>query len=118
MWFCHCTHTSGKTPFCKNNRETVYAIYTRILHNSISFPLYFESQEKDLISRLCCPDKEKRLCDPDDIKAAPYFAGVNWDDIEARRAVPPFVPALYEVFAIDFNVTSTPDFSKKFLSIA
>ena len=42
---------TGKTPFCKNNKETPYEIYLRILKVKISFPSFFDQQSKDLISR-------------------------------------------------------------------
>lgn len=84
---------TGKTPFCKNNKETSYEIYLRILKVKISFPRSFDQQSKDIISNLCHADLTKRLSDPKNIKEHQYFE-VGWDDVKNRRLVPPFVPRL------------------------
>lgn len=84
---------TGKTPFCKNNRESSYEIYLRILKTKISFPRSFDSQSKDLITRLCHADVAQRLSDPNLIKTHEYFE-MKWEDVKNRRLVPPFVPRL------------------------
>ena len=90
---------SGMPPFCKNNRETVYAVSTRILNNRISFPTHMQPDERELISQLCLLNKEKRLSDPERIKASKYFQDVDWYGVDARLLVPPFVPALHSVIS-------------------
>jgi serine/threonine protein kinase len=40
---------TGKTPFCKNNRETPYAIYLRVLKGKIKFPRNLDASAKEII---------------------------------------------------------------------
>lgn len=87
---------TGKTPFCRNNRESSYEIYLRILQKTISFPRHMDTQSKDLISQMCFPDPTKRLSSAPLIKAHAYFS-VDWDAVERRQMVPPFVPRIKEV---------------------
>jgi hypothetical protein len=84
---------TGKTPFCRNHRETSYAIYLRVLKGYISFPRGIDSTSKDLISQLCHADMKKRLRTLEGIKNHPYFI-MDWDDVANRRLLPPFVPRL------------------------
>jgi len=84
---------TGKTPFCRNYRETNYAIYLRVLKGHISFPRGIDSTSKDLISRLCHADINKRLSTLETIKNHSYFV-MDWDDVANRRLLPPFVPRL------------------------
>jgi protein kinase A len=84
---------TGYTPFCKNNRETPYEIFLRILKNKIKFPRSFDSRSKELVSQLCHPQLVKRLVEPELIKSHSYFE-VPWQDVAARRLVPPFVPTI------------------------
>lgn len=82
---------TGKTPFCKSNRESSYAIYLRILKNKISFPMMFDAASKELISGLCHPELEKRLVTAEAIECSPYWE-IKMSVVGARKLVPPFVP--------------------------
>jgi len=87
---------TGLTPFCKNNRETQYAIYLRVLKGKISFPRSMETDARDIVSQLCSAELENRLCDPARIKDHLYFELVkgNWDMVKKLKLLPPFVPRL------------------------
>lgn len=87
---------TGSTPFCKDNKESAYEIYLRVLKGSIKYPRKFDSHTRDLISSLLNHDLQSRLVDPLSIKAHGFFSGINWEDINARRIVPPFVPKIAE----------------------
>ncbi len=85
---------TGRTPFCPNNEHgNHYAIYLRILSKSVSFPLFFDSKSKALISALCHRDVGHRLCHAEMISRHPYFT-VPWGEVADRRLVPPYVPKL------------------------
>ena len=86
---------TGKTPFCKSNRESSYEIYLRILRTSISFPRTFDPASKELVQSLCHADLSKRMSDPEIIKSNAYFE-VPWAAVQARKLVPPFVPRIKE----------------------
>ena len=42
--------------------------------------------------------------DADEIKAHPFFASINWDDLEAQRVPPPFVPELSVRLSVSCSV--------------
>jgi len=85
---------TGKTPFCKNHRESNYEIYLRILKNKLSFPRSWKDpQGKELVQHLCHPNMDKRLVDPELIRANPYFT-MPWDKVKTGKLVPPFVPKI------------------------
>ena len=86
----------GVTPFCKDNRETPYAIYLRVLKGKINFPRRMDSESKDLINQLCFYDVNKRLTEPSVIKDHSYFSVVSskWDLVKKLSLVPPFVPRI------------------------
>lgn len=85
---------TGTPPFCTpNTRESHYEIFLRILKKKISFPRSFDQESKDLVSLLCHPQVDKRLCDAQEIKKHPYYV-IAWEDVVAKRLVPPFVPKL------------------------
>lgn len=84
---------TGNTPFSKDNRETPYAIYLRILENKISFPYGFDPITKDLVSQLCHSDISKRLIEEEAIKKHNYFE-MPWSAVNDRKLVPPHVPRI------------------------
>jgi serine/threonine protein kinase len=53
-------------------------------------------EAQDIITKLLERDPKKRLgsgpTEAEEIKAHPFFAGVNWDDVYNKRIPPPFVP--------------------------
>ncbi|XP_078433986.1 serine/threonine-protein kinase OXI1-like [Wolffia australiana] len=76
----------GRTPFRGRNREETFRF---ILHRAPALtgeltPL------RDLIRRLLCKDPRRRP-DVKEIKAHPFFAGVNWSAV-AEIARPPYIP--------------------------
>mmetsp|Transcript_6237 Transcript_6237/g.13769 ORF Transcript_6237/g.13769 Transcript_6237/m.13769 type:complete len:469 (+) Transcript_6237:276-1682(+) len=86
---------TGKTPFCKSNKESHYEIFLRILNKKISFPWGFDPISKDLVSQLCHANLDRRLCLPESIKAHKYFE-IPWEAVANRELVPPFVPRIKE----------------------
>ena len=86
----------GMTPFCKDNKETPYAIYLRVLKGKINFPRTMDSESRDLINQLCFYDVTLRLTNPNTIKTHSYFSIVSckWNLVEKMFLVPPFVPRI------------------------
>jgi len=87
---------TGKTPFCKSNRETPYAIYLRVLKGRIWFPMSFDAKAKALIRSLLTADIEKRLREPEHIREDSFFEGIDFEAAYERRLVPPHVPRIGE----------------------
>ena len=86
---------TGKTPFCRSNKDSHYEIFLRILNKRISFPWGFDSTSKELVSKLCHAKIDQRLCSAPDIKQHGFFT-MPWLEVSARRLVPPFVPRIKE----------------------
>uniref|UniRef100_A0AAV1UYC6 cAMP-dependent protein kinase catalytic subunit n=1 Tax=Peronospora matthiolae TaxID=2874970 RepID=A0AAV1UYC6_9STRA len=84
---------AGQPPFYD---EDPMGIYQQILSGKINFPRFFDRNAKGLIKRLLTADLTKRYgClrnGADDIKKHKFFAGVNWDDLLARRCAAPIIP--------------------------
>ncbi|CAG8563126.1 13629_t:CDS:10 [Dentiscutata erythropus] len=78
----------GFPPF---NDDTPQAIFRSILDNDIQWPPegFLSLEAKDLISKLLNKTPEKRPS-VDEIKAHPFFNGIDWENIREQTA--PFVP--------------------------
>ncbi|KAL1924583.1 uncharacterized protein VTP21DRAFT_4237 [Calcarisporiella thermophila] len=84
---------AGFTPFWA---ETQQEMFQRILQDDIEFPAEgFNDSVRDFIKKLLHRDPARRLGSQgvDDIKNHPYFHGLNWNSVMAKRFIPPFVPS-------------------------
>lgn len=83
----------GLPPFYDQNTNKMYR---KILHEEIEFPAFFSANARNLISRLLDRNPQTRLgAGPDDveeIKRQPFFAGMDWDAVLAKRIHPQWVP--------------------------
>ena len=84
---------AGVPPF---NAETPEDIFDRILRRDIVWPDDMDPAARDLIDRLLTVDPAARLGHRGaaEVKAHPFFAGINWDTLlqESREDI--FVPRL------------------------
>ena len=90
---------TGYTPFCKDFKESSYAIYTRVMKGTIKYPgsyAAFPRECREMVGRLCCHDVEGRMKDAESVKKCAFFEGVDWEKVRDRQAVPPHVPRLKE----------------------
>ena len=85
----------GRPPFCRNHKETAYAIYTRVVQGNLSFPRRFPGHVKSLIKKLLNHDLTKRLVESHLVKEEEWLQ-CDWVAVSQRRAVPPFAPRLKE----------------------
>ncbi|ODM87914.1 Ribosomal protein S6 kinase beta-1 [Orchesella cincta] len=85
----------GAPPFTANNREKTIQ---KILKGKLNLPPYLTHDAMDLIRKLLKRQGKERLGygtqDAVAIKSHPFFKGVNWDDVAAKRLEPPFKPSL------------------------
>ncbi|OHS99694.1 AGC family protein kinase [Tritrichomonas foetus] len=99
---------SGMPPFFDSNPKKMYM---GILFEPIQFPNYFSRRAIDLVMKLMDRDPKRRLgagpSDAEEIKAHPFFEGLNWDDVVARKTVPQWVPPME-------NPTDTSNFDVEF----
>lgn len=87
----------GQAPFRGHTEDD---IFDSILHDPIHFPRSnnLSRDGEKIIIHLLNKDPARRLGsgpgDAADVKAHPYFRGVNWEDIMQKRIPPPFVPKI------------------------
>jgi len=84
-----------------------------ILHCNYRLPNDLTSEAKSFIEGLLQLDVNRRMggfaANADPIKAHPFLADIDWDDVQAKRMVPPFVPQIEgheDVSHFDTNWTS------------
>ncbi|PAA55257.1 hypothetical protein BOX15_Mlig011735g1 [Macrostomum lignano] len=76
----------GYPPFCSNGPQETYR-KVMAWRDTLQFPpeIPISRQARELVTRLCC-DPDQRLPDAASIRAQPFFAGVDWDNIRERPA--------------------------------
>uniref|UniRef100_A0A8C5QSD2 Protein kinase domain-containing protein n=1 Tax=Leptobrachium leishanense TaxID=445787 RepID=A0A8C5QSD2_9ANUR len=63
-----------------------------VLNATPSYPDWLPSDAVDLLNKLLDKNPESRLGVNGNIREHPLFRNINWEDIEKRQAVPPFLP--------------------------
>ncbi|KAK6195517.1 hypothetical protein SNE40_000930 [Patella caerulea] len=85
----------GYPPFFDDNP---FGIYQKILAGKIAWPRQIDPVAKDLIKKLLCSDRTRRLGNmrsgADDIKKHRWYKGIDWDDVPERKLKPPIIPEL------------------------
>ncbi|KAI9364117.1 hypothetical protein BD770DRAFT_175436 [Pilaira anomala] len=85
----------GQSPFRGEDEDE---IFDAILEDDILYPINMTSDSISICQQLLQRDPTQRLgSGPDDaasIKRHPFFRGVNWDDMLAKRVPPPFYPTI------------------------
>jgi protein-serine/threonine kinase len=101
---------TGLPPFYSRSRDR---LFKKVLHATIKMPSFFSPEASDLVKSLLTRDPAQRLgsggCD--EVKAHPWFAGVNWGQAERRELVPPFRPevsSLLDTGNFDQEFTEMP----------
>eukprot|EP01121_Diplochlamys_sp_Union-15-3_P009003 TRINITY_DN2429_c0_g1_i1.p1 TRINITY_DN2429_c0_g1~~TRINITY_DN2429_c0_g1_i1.p1 ORF type:complete len:466 (+),score=94.61 TRINITY_DN2429_c0_g1_i1:120-1517(+) len=80
---------TGLPPFYS---EDIQAMYTKILSADLRIPAKFSPETKDLIEKLLDRNPLTRLSNPDQIRAHPYFASIDWGRLLKKQVKPPFIP--------------------------
>jgi len=72
--------------------------YAKIMHGAVSYPSHFSKEAVALIKKLLQHKPTKRLGvvkgGAAEIKKHPWFKGLDWDALVARRVRPPIVPKI------------------------
>jgi serine/threonine protein kinase len=81
----------GDPPFYDLSADV---IYRKILEMQVAFPSYVNPAARSLVLSLLDKNRSSRLGfgGIEEIMNHPFFAGINWCDVENRRLSPPFVP--------------------------
>jgi serine/threonine protein kinase len=82
---------TGETPFSHDDSRSVLETYTNIRRASYTIPYYVSAVAASLIRSMLLINESDRL-ELDAIKAHPWFAWVNWQQMYDQVARPPFVP--------------------------
>uniref|UniRef100_A0A3P9LDR7 Ribosomal protein S6 kinase n=1 Tax=Oryzias latipes TaxID=8090 RepID=A0A3P9LDR7_ORYLA len=90
---------TGASPFTlEGERNSQSEVSKRILRCDPPFPSMIRSVAQDLLKKLLVKDPHKRLGSgprgAEDIKAHPFFKGLNWEDLAKKQVVAPFKPEL------------------------
>ncbi|RKP00755.1 hypothetical protein CXG81DRAFT_5846, partial [Caulochytrium protostelioides] len=85
----------GQSPFRGSHED---AIFDAILHDDVVYPPSLDREAVSLLQGLLVKNPRHRLgSGPDDaapIRAHPFFRGIAWDALLARRVAPPYRPAV------------------------
>lgn len=83
----------GRLPFYNRDHDV---LFTLILMEEVKFPRNISAEARSLLSGLLAKIPSERLGGgPDDVKeimAHPFFASINWKDLENKKITPPFKP--------------------------
>ncbi|RMB93445.1 hypothetical protein DUI87_30141 [Hirundo rustica rustica] len=85
----------GESPFPGDDEEEVF---DSIVNDEVRYPRFLSTEALSIIRKLLRKCPERRLGagekDAEEIKIQPFFKGIDWDALFARRLKPPFVPTL------------------------
>lgn len=88
---------TGLPPFYDENTSNMYE---RVLNAPVEFPddIVISRQAKNFIMKLLAKNPAQRLGSGpkglEEIKAHPFFAGINWDDVFNKKTTPEWKPRL------------------------
>lgn len=103
---------TGLPPFYTNNREE---LFQKIKYYALKYPPYLSPNAKSLLDGLFQKEPSKRLGSgtggADEIKAHPWFQGVDWGMIYRKEIKAPFIPVIkndVDVSNFDPEFTEAP----------
>jgi len=79
---------TGLPPFYSKH---INVMYQKILNAQLTFPSFISDNAKSLLEGLLTRDVDKRL-GGESVKQHPFFAEINWDELEARKIPAPWIP--------------------------
>lgn len=100
---------TGKVCF-GTGKDNAYEVFMQIMKGKTAyFPLYVSKDAKHLIKSMLVPDRSKRLCTAEGVRAHRWFASFDWKALRERRIHPPFVPTFPAGPASHFDRFSRAD---------
>ncbi|XP_066563840.1 serine/threonine-protein kinase N1 isoform X2 [Amia ocellicauda] len=85
----------GESPFPGDDEEEVF---DSIVNDEVRYPRFLSTEAIGIMRRLLRRNPERRLGssdkDAEDVKKQPFFRGVDWEALLARKLPPPFVPQI------------------------
>lgn len=105
----------GLPPFYTKDTQ---AMYDKILHDKLKFPAYVSLRARSMV---CCllhrspafrlGTGENNSSNPQSVMGHPFFGGLDWQKLDRREYVPPFVPSIshmYDLRNIDPTFVNEP----------
>jgi len=80
---------TGLPPFYS---QDVQVMYQKIMTAKLTIPENISPNAASLLKQLLERDPEKRLQEPKEIMAHPYFESIDWEKLNAKQITPPYVP--------------------------
>jgi len=99
---------TGLPPFYA---QDVQQMYQKIMSAKLVIPKTVSEHAQDLLEKLLIRDPEARLTDPEQIKAHPWFATIDWDLLLAKEVTPPYLPPVsgqLDTIMVDPTFTQEP----------
>ena len=94
---------TGLPPFYS---QDVQVMYQKIMTAKLTLPETIPSNAAMLLKQLLERDPEKRLHEPKDIMAHPYFSNIDWEKLYAKKITPPYIPQVSSEDSIENIDTS------------
>jgi len=64
----------------------------RVSRYEMSYPNYLSDDIRNLIGRFLDVNPASRLVSVDEIKSHPFFQDINWERLETKKVLPPYIP--------------------------
>jgi len=77
--------------------EDVQQMYSKIMRAELKFPRKVSPEASSLIEALLERLPTKRLAEPAQIKAHPYFAEIDWEKLAKKQLRPPYIPPVRDI---------------------
>ncbi|KAG0183950.1 Serine/threonine kinase [Apophysomyces sp. BC1034] len=85
----------GQSPFKGEDEDE---IFEAVLEDEILYPINMSRNSVSVCQKLLQREPSRRLGsgkgDGQDVRAHSFFAGVNWEDMMAKKVTPPFLPTV------------------------
>ncbi|KAI8370731.1 kinase-like domain-containing protein [Radiomyces spectabilis] len=85
----------GQSPFKGEDEEE---IFDAVLEDEILYPINMSRNSVSVCQKLLERDPSKRLgagkADAAEVKAHPFFSGINWEEMLTKQVTPPFLPTV------------------------
>lgn len=86
---------TGQLPFYAEERKMMFRM---IVTEKVKYPRSISGEAREIMSKLLVKNPDRRLGslnDAEEIMDHPFFAVINWADLQKKRITPPFKPEVY-----------------------
>ncbi|KAI0223906.1 Protein kinase C delta type [Lamellibrachia satsuma] len=91
----------GEFPYSAEDEDD---LYNSIMEDTPEYPGWLSEASMSFIAKLLHRDPERRLGmdEKSPIRADPFFRTINWEQLEAGKVEPPYVPKVRDVTDVSF----------------